>query len=306
MFQYRLNHRNDSSVRGSVLTADEEGVIVSLITQYGAKGFPLGREDVADAVEILVNSLPPERQVSLPFLNNRPGKKFLRNFQDRNKEAIVFKRSSKEEDLRWRSCNAETLTTHMASIGKLIKENNISPDCIVNIDETGMSPNKDGLRSDKRKAYHTRGSRPERRSPIFRNIEHITLLPVVFANGDCGRPLFVLKGKQLKYQVVDEDTSENVETVANCLPVGSLTVMREDVAGVDSAIFFGWAKQFAADCKHVTANGRSVLLLLDGYRSHMSYKDMHFLREQGILVYALPAHTSGMTQPLDVGGVWTV
>ena len=189
----------------------------------------------------------------------------------------MFKRSSKEEDLRWRSCNAETLTTHMGSIRKLIKENNISPDCIVNIDETGMSPKKDGLRSDKRKSYHTIGSRPERRSPIFRNIEQITLLPVVFANGDCGRPLFFLKGKQIKYQVVDEDTSKNVETVANCLPEGSLTVLSENVERVDSAIFFGWAKQFAADCKHITANGRSVLLLLDVYRSHMSYKVMNVL-----------------------------
>ena len=91
-FQYRLDHRNDCLVRRSVLTADEEGVIVSFITQYAFKRFPLGRKDVADAVEILFNSLPLERHISLPFVNNRPGKKCLRNFQACHKEAIVLKR----------------------------------------------------------------------------------------------------------------------------------------------------------------------------------------------------------------------
>ena len=45
---------------------------------------------------------------------------------------------------------------------------------------------------------------------------------------------------------------------------------------------------------------RKVLLVLDGYRSHMTYQALRILRNGGVIVYALPAHTSGYTQPLDV------
>ena len=47
-------------------------------------------------------------------------------------------------------------------------------------------------------------------------------------------------------------------------------------------------------------NNRKVLLVLDGYRSHMTYQALRILRTRGVIVYALPAHTSRYTQPLDV------
>ena len=49
-----------------------------------------------------------------------------------------------------------------------------------------------------------------------------------------------------------------------------------------------------------TRGGRKVLLILDGYRSHMSLAALETLDFNNVIVYALPAHTSGKTQPLDV------
>ena len=57
---------------------------------------------------------------------------------------------------------------------------------------------------------------------------------------------------------------------------------------------------FVLDVKDLTANGRKVLLILDGYRCHMIYKVLKLLESNGVIVFALPAHTSGSTQPLDV------
>jgi hypothetical protein len=42
------------------------------------------------------------------------------------------------------------------------------------------------------------------------------------------------------------------------------------------------------------------LLTYDGYRSHLAVEALEMLVDAGVIVYALPAHTSGSTQPLDV------
>ena len=60
-----------------------------------------------------------------------------------------------------------------------------------------------------------------------------------------------------------------------------------------------WCDYFIANVKDLTRGGRKVLLILDGYRSHMSLAALETLDFNNAIVYALPAHTSGKTQPLD-------
>ena len=91
-----------------------------------------------------------------------------------------------------------------------------------------------------------------------------------------------------------------METVANCLPHDSLVATREEVASVASPNFSNRAAVFAEDMKGLTANGRNVLLILDGFRCHMAYPILKLLETHGIFVYALPAHTTGSIQPLDL------
>ncbi|KAH3855302.1 hypothetical protein DPMN_097868 [Dreissena polymorpha] len=43
-----------------------------------------------------------------------------------------------------------------------------------------------------------------------------------------------------------------------------------------------------------------ILLLLDGHRSHVSFILAEWAKENGIILYVLPAHTSHLLQPLDV------
>ena len=76
--------------------------------------------------------------------------------------------------------------------------------------------------------------------------------------------------------------------------------MRESVAEVDSDNFFEWAKKFIEDVRALAADGRRVFLIYDGYRSHMNLRALSLSRDNDTIVYALPTHTSGKTQPLDV------
>ena len=91
-------------------------------------------------------------------------------------------------------------------------------------------------------------------------------MPVVFANSEIGKPLFVLQGTQVTYRTTVHDCIETFETLANCLPRGSVITTREDVAIVDSRNVLQWSKFFAEDCCGLTTGGRKDLLILDGYR----------------------------------------
>ena len=76
--------------------------------------------------------------------------------------------------------------------------------------------------------------------------------------------------------------------------------MRRDACCVNSECFYKWAKYFIEYVKDLTTGSRKLLLTFDGYPSHMSLKVMQLFYENGIVVYALHAHTSGRTQPCDV------
>ncbi|VDI27324.1 Hypothetical predicted protein [Mytilus galloprovincialis] len=48
-------------------------------------------------------------------------------------------------------------------------------------------------------------------------------------------------------------------------------------------------------------NNDNVLLLLDGHKSHVAVDIIEWAQEHHIIIHVLPAHTSHILQPLDVG-----
>lgn len=70
--------------------------------------------------------------------------------------------------------------------------------------------------------------------------------------------------------------------------------------GIDSAIIYMWAEGFLYETKHLRENGQKLLLVLDGYGSHVQFKTLQLLKENGVIIIALPSHTSHVLQPWDV------
>lgn len=64
--------------------------------------------------------------------------------------------------------------------------------------------------------------------------------------------------------------------------------------------FLSWAYTFVDYTRDLRSGGRKILLVYDAYRSHISLEVLGVFKNHGIEIYALPAHTSGKTQPLDV------
>lgn len=301
LYQSRENRSISRKTGQTAFNVEEENKIVSFLSLYAARGYPLSDQDLLDAAEILISSFDEDRRTRLPFTSGRPGQKFARNFRRRHADKLRFGRATKEEAKRFASTNAENLTSFFAAIEKVVLENNIDDQRICNLDECGISAETDKVGRSRKKVYTLRSSRPQQKLPEFRNVDRITMMPVIFASGDYGKPLFVIKGNRIPYQTVKSSNgNEVVETLSDCLPRGSIITTRTETASVDKNNFLRWARQFVEDIRDLTANNRKVLLIYDAYRSHMHFQALKVLDEGGVIAFALPAHTSGTMQPLDV------
>jgi len=302
--QYRRrNHPSPTENRGRrpALTPAEEDMIVTTLLRFAHRGYNLERADLIDCVEIVCNTMPADRRKLLPFKNNIPSKKFAKGFESRHKHRIKFGRSSAQEGQRFDSTNAKNLTSYLAELEAVIRENNIDPQRIANLDESGVSPDRDRLGRSKRKHYGTRSTPIEQKLVQFTYKNRVTIMPVIFADGTATAPLFVFKDSKQPYRIIQHGRVTVTEMLEDCLPRKSLVFMREDIGGVDKRVFFEWAKHFVKDTADLRANARKILLIYDAYRSHMSLDVLLYFEKNGIIAFALPAHTSGITQPLDVG-----
>eukprot|EP00171_Calliarthron_tuberculosum_P002526 IDg2526t1 len=278
----------------------EEEVVVDLLCRYANRGLPLARAHLEEAFAILISRLPDKRQRSLPFKNGRPGPRFHRNFIRRNRDRLRFARPLRQEGKRFAAANAEVLTMHFAVLGKVYDDLGVDASRVWNLDETGATPGKDVDGAPTTRHYLTRQGGSDMRVADFKQLHRITMMPVVSAAGDYGPTLFVFKGRALPYRSVVRGGHVVAETYAEYLPRNAVISTRDDRGGVDGDNFLQWAKLFVAHVKDLTAGGRKVLLTYDAYRSHMTLRALELFEKNNVQVYALPAHTSGKTQPCDV------
>lgn len=286
--------------RKTALSAEEEHKVCDLLLDYSGQGVPLTAKHLCDAVEILVSTLPDERRKKMPFKKGRPSAKYCRGFRKRHASRLRFGRPLRQESKRFAACSAENLTSHFATLSVLIERYKFDAERIWNLDETGATPDKDvNGRSSSRRFLDRRGSQ-DLKIAEFRRTHRVTMLPVISAAGQLGPTLFIFKGQNMPYRKVLRGGEVLVETYADPLPRGSVLAFREERGGVDTKNFLEWARIFVSSVRDLTTNGRKVLLIYDAYRSHLSLQVLRLFRDNGVVVYALPAHSSGKTQPLDV------
>jgi len=130
--------------------------------------------------------------------------------------------------------------------------------------------------------------------------DRITMMAIISAAGESGPPLFVFKGSRMPYRTVLKNGVAVDDTPACNLPPRSCVALRLENGGVDSENFRNWALRFVTFVSDLTEGGRKVLLTYDAYRAHLSLEVLELFSANNIIVYAVPAHTSGKSQPLDV------
>lgn len=126
--------------------------------------------------------------------------------------------------------------------------------------------------------------------------DHVTLMSVVSAACETTKLLVVFPGVEARY---GKRPNGKYETTSDYLAKPNYLHMRT-VAGVDTNIFYAWAKRFVEQTAVLREDGSKLLLSMDGYASHVSFKKLRLIWGNGIVAAGLPAHTPYVLQPLEV------
>lgn len=293
----RLNAKNSTlrpRGRQKVFTEAEERIILDAVLYFSDNLTPLSRDCFKDVVALYISKLPSARVKELPFRNGYVGDWWMRKFISRHPKLMLRRRANLEQS-RALAMSPENLAKHYARLAVVYKEYNISNAAqIFNLDESGCSV-RTAHRSRAKALFNSAARTNSRELKWSGNAEHVTVMPVVSADGTVYSPVVILPGKMQKSRTRADGRRE---TPADFLPSNALVAYREP-AGVDSTIFFNWVQRFIIETKSLRERFRYILLTFDGYGAHVSFRALQLLKDHRIIVVGLPAHTSHRTQVLD-------
>ena len=142
---------------------------MSLLQDHGDAGHPLTRTDLQEAVEELVRRMPERRRAKQRFVKGRPGREWLKGFENRHRDSTRFGRASRQEAIRMQAVNGENMTTNGLALAKLMKEYIFDAHRIFNMGEKGITAGKDATGTTRKGTYSRAGTRAQQAGPIFRN-----------------------------------------------------------------------------------------------------------------------------------------
>ncbi|XP_055373588.1 uncharacterized protein LOC129606961 isoform X2 [Condylostylus longicornis] len=264
-----------------VLTKDEELQIAEWCGKLSKCGFPLQVDDLLNTVEQILKHTGRAN----PFKNGRPGRTWLRGFFRRNpglslKEAenITKGRAVVTEEYikKW----FQDLSIFLESISQTTLLND--PRRIINGDETSFS-----LCPKTGKVIAPKSYKNVYQIQTGNEKETLTVLFVCTADGKVLPPMVIFPYIRPPKEVVD--------SVPQNWFLG-----RTESGWMRSETFF----EYVANCVNVWIEKqnipRPVLFFVDGHKSHLTMELSTFCDENGIILYALPANTTHIMQPLDV------
>ena len=256
------------------LTDLEESAIVHRVLELDAQGFSPRLRDVED----MANRLRRDRGAS-PV-----GKNWTSTFISRHSELKVA--LSRKYDYQRALCeDPEIINGWFELVRNFKAKYGIVDEDIYNFDETGflmgqISTTKVVTSSDRRR--HVKLIQPGNR-------EWVSVIMGVNCQGWAIPPFIIVKGKNHL-----QSWYENNPLPPNCVIAVSENGWTSNPLGVE------WIRHFNKHTKECCM-GRYRLLILDGHESHHSDEFEQYCKNNDILTLCMPAHSSHLLQPLDVG-----
>lgn len=283
--------------RPLIMPIHHEQRIAEGVRYFALNNTPLTRAGVKDFVVHYVSLLSEEERKDVHFQAGEPSNTWLKSFSAR--QNLITKRIQQVEAARLEAVTHRNVAAHISRVQAAIDRFNIkSPSQIVNMDQTGMSFSKMVGRSLRRGFYDGAEKKKvlglQKTLSAKGSLDRVTLMPVVDAAGKAYKPCVVYPGKLPHFRRV----AGKLETLHDCLPDSYLYY--NDSSAANSEIILDWGKKFVEETKHVRENGNHMILVLDGYGGHIQLEFLQFMKDNRIVVIALPAHTSHVLQPLDV------
>ena len=260
----------------TALNSEEEKALVTYLLYMAERGFPLSKKMVlAFAWAIALRSNSKERFNK----ETGPGQHWWRNFRTRHPE-LTLRTADNLERSRAGALTKEVVDEYFACLKTTLEKNGLinSPRQLYNCDETYLPLNilhgKVVARKNTKHVYtQSRGTS-----------EHITMLCAGSAAGVALPPMIIYSksfpGGSYRFQGPDD-----------------AVYSKSDSGWVDTELFLSWIeKVFIRHC----GVQRPVILFIDGHASHVNIRVIDLCRQNNIVLFCLPPHTTHALQPLDV------
>ncbi|XP_038064724.1 uncharacterized protein LOC119735094 [Patiria miniata] len=262
-----------------VFSLEEENNLVDHLKKMALLGYGYSRAEVIDTATIYAVSLN-KRDEDHPL-----SLKWFRNFMTRWPELSVKKPRSLDL-YRAKATSEEVVMAYFAKLDEMLTKYKLkdAPERIFNVDEKGLKQNHSppfivGSSSSSTPLAVTSG----------RGMT-VTIIGAGNALGQQVPPYFVFPGQRMRQELLN-----------GCLPGTDGTVSESGWS--NTAVFMTYLSTHFLKYMYVTASrteDEPILLLYDGHRSHINLPLIDWARDQHILLFVLPAHTSHVLQPLDL------
>ena len=258
-----------------LLSLEEEAKLVNHLKEMAAIGYGYTRREVADIATDFAIQLSTKQKQDRGLSMN-----WFYSFLGRWSELKVVKPRSLEV-ARAKAANVENVSKYFQELEKKTLDKyqlKDKPHLLYNVDEKGLTINHRPLNI-------VAGIETKPQEVTSGKGHTITLLGCGNAVGHAIPPYFVFPGKRMIDGLMDGSSVGAVGTVS-------------ESGWSNSTIFLDWLSN------HFTKfipRGETVLLMLDGHKSHLTLNVIEWAKENDIILQLLPAHTSHLLQPLDVG-----
>ena len=251
--------------------------MAAYLVQMSETGYGINREEVMGMAYTIVE----KSKRSHPFREGSAGRAWFEGFM-RHHPKLTVRSPQPLSYCRALCSNKDTIMDFFVKLGTIYGRLNLisKPMQIYNCDESGVTvvfkPNKVVAELGKRNVYAI--------SAAERGKTH-TVLSCVSASGFMLPPMMVYPRKTCVPDKFKEGAIPN-------------TLFGNSESGwINSKLFLEWFAFFIKNIPPV----RPVLLVQDGHSSHISIELVEMARANDVTLLCLPAHTSHILQPLDVG-----
>ena len=260
----------------TVLTKCEEDQLASYLIKMADMGFGLSRDDVM----LTAYRIAEKSGRKHPFVKGCAGRSWFDGFRARHPN-LTLRSAQSLSHSRAACANMEIMHDYFAKLGAICARLNIlsKPMQIYNMDETGISvvhkPGRVIAELGRRNVWAvTSGERGKTH----------TVLACASASGYSLPPFMIYPRKKMAAKLQE---GAFPGTIFQCSESGWVT----------GELFVKWFEFFI---KNIPPS-RPALLILDGHASHVSIDVVELARANDIHMLCLPAHTTHLLQPLDVG-----
>ena len=272
--QRRWNGCNSKSTRDAsnkALTEAQEQAIREYISRLDRINMSARPRMIVGAANYLIR-----------FENRVVGHQWLSRFLKRNPDFHVRKQKSLAAE-RKNSHSVADMKDYFDKLERAMKEKGITEVDVWNMDETGF-------RIGCERAHYVVTLDPIKplRMTDPDNRDYITSVECISSGGAVIPPLIIISGAHVLHK-----WSENNLDGDTLFTTSESGYSNDDIA-------LDWLDHFIAHTAR-RRRGAWLLLIIDGFGSHMTIPFFEKAEANQILLFRLPAHSTHLTQPLDVG-----